>query len=102
MTEPKRTSKRQRPSFNGQAADPIGDSGSAWATSSWPSSKVGMRKVSELVPYARNARTHSSDQVTQIARLIQEFGWTTPILIRAETSAVIAVNRPGFVGGSNS
>lgn len=90
MTAPKRTSKRQRRSFNGQAADPIAASGSAWTTSSWPSSKVGMRKVSELVPYARNARTHSSHQVTQIARLIQEFGWTTPILIRAETSAVIA------------
>ncbi|NYW24480.1 DNA methylase, partial [Escherichia coli] len=32
--------------------------------------------VDSLVPYARNARTHSPEQIDQIARSIQEFGWT--------------------------
>lgn len=37
--------------------------------------------VDSLVPYARNARTHSPEQIDQIARSIQEFGWTNPILV---------------------
>lgn len=49
-----------------------------------------MRLVADLVPYARNARTHSGEQVDQIARLIREFGWTTPVLVRSETDGVIA------------
>jgi ParB-like chromosome segregation protein Spo0J len=40
-----------------------------------------MIPVSELVPYARNARTHSPEQVDQIAASIREFGWTVPIII---------------------
>jgi DNA modification methylase len=36
--------------------------------------------VDRLIPYARNARTHSDDQVAQIAASIAEFGWTNPIL----------------------
>ena len=55
----------------------------------WPTSRMRMRKVSELVPYARNARTHSSEQIDQIGRSILEFGWTNPCLIRAETDGVI-------------
>jgi ParB-like chromosome segregation protein Spo0J len=47
------------------------------------------RKVSELVPYARNARTHSDAQVRQIAASIEEWGWTNPILID-EDSGIIA------------
>jgi ParB-like chromosome segregation protein Spo0J len=34
-----------------------------------------------LIPYARNARTHSDEQVAQIAASIKEWGWTTPILV---------------------
>ena len=37
--------------------------------------------MADLVPYARNARTHSDAQVAQIAASIQEWGWTTPVLI---------------------
>ncbi len=37
--------------------------------------------VSSLVPYARNARTHSEEQVAQIASSMKEFGWTNPVLI---------------------
>lgn len=36
--------------------------------------------VDGLIPYARNARTHSDEQVAQIAASIAEFGWTNPIL----------------------
>lgn len=36
--------------------------------------------VEGLLPYARNARTHSDEQVAQIAASIAEFGWTNPIL----------------------
>jgi len=44
-------------------------------------SEVPTRKVAELVPYARNSRTHSEDQVAQIAASIREFGFTNPVLI---------------------
>ena len=40
--------------------------------------------VEKLIPYARNARTHSDDQVAQIAASIAEFGWTSPILAGAD------------------
>ena len=36
--------------------------------------------IDSLIPYARNARTHSPEQVAQIAALIAEFGFTNPIL----------------------
>ena len=36
--------------------------------------------VEKLIPFARNARTHSDEQVAQIAASIAEFGWTSPIL----------------------
>lgn len=55
----------------------------------WPADKVERRKVSELVPYARNARTHSDAQVRQIAASIEEWGWTNPILVD-EKSGIIA------------
>lgn len=42
--------------------------------------KVQQRKVAELIPFARNSRTHSEAQVAQIAASIREFGWTNPIL----------------------
>ena len=36
--------------------------------------------IDRLIPYARNARTHSDEQVAQVAASIIEFGWTNPIL----------------------
>jgi DNA modification methylase len=38
------------------------------------------RKVEDLVPYARNARVHPTDQIELIAASIREFGFTNPIL----------------------
>ena len=51
--------------------------------------KITYRATSSLTPYARNARTHSAEQVAQIARSIQEFGWTNPILVD-EAGGIIA------------
>ena len=42
---------------------------------------IEQRPVGALVPFANNARTHSTSQVNQIAASIEEFGWTNPILI---------------------
>ena len=42
-----------------------------------------MLECAALVPYARNSRTHSKEQIAQIARSIQEFGFTNPVLIDA-------------------
>lgn len=47
----------------------------------WPANKIEMRNVSELVPYANNSRTHSPQQVGQIAASINEWGWTMPVLV---------------------
>lgn len=47
----------------------------------WPADKVARRKVAALIPYARNSRTHSDEQVGQIAASIKEFGWTVPVLV---------------------
>ena len=43
--------------------------------------QIEMMDAAKLVPYARNARTHSEDQIAQIAASIAEFGFTNPILI---------------------
>lgn len=37
--------------------------------------------VADLIPYARNSRTHNEEQITQIMASIKEFGFTNPILI---------------------
>lgn len=44
--------------------------------------------VEELIPYARNARTHSSAQITQIAASIKEFGFLAPVVI-AEDNTIL-------------
>lgn len=36
--------------------------------------------IDKLIPYARNARTHTEEQIAQVAASIVEFGWTNPIL----------------------
>ena len=50
---------------------------------------VKYRPLSALIPYARNARTHSDAQVAQIAASIREFGWTQPVLVDG-TNGIIA------------
>ncbi len=55
----------------------------------WPADSVSRRPVADLIPYARNARTHSDEQVAQIAASIREWGWTVPVLID-EAGGIIA------------
>ena len=50
----------------------------------WPADRVERRPIIDLIPYARNARTHSEEQVAQIAASMCEWGWTNPILIDAD------------------
>lgn len=59
------------------------------SVANWPADAVERRPVSGLVPYARNARTHSEGQVQEIARSIEEFGWTMPVLVD-EIGGIIA------------
>ena len=53
----------------------------------WLADKIEQWPTSKLLPYARNARTHSEEQVAQIAASIAEFGFTNPIL--AGTDGII-------------
>ena len=59
----------------------------------WPADKVERRAVASLVPYARNARTHSPEQVDQIAASIREWGWTVPILVDEEGGLIAGHGR---------
>jgi len=54
-----------------------------------PADKVERWAIDRLVPYARNARTHSDEQISQIAASIKEWGWTTPVLVD-EQGGIIA------------
>jgi DNA modification methylase len=55
----------------------------------WPADHVERWPLCRLTPYARNARTHSDAQVTQIAASIREWGWTVPVLVN-EDGTIIA------------
>jgi len=43
--------------------------------------KIVQKPVDKLIPYINNSRTHSDEQIAQIAASIKEFGWTNPILV---------------------
>lgn len=46
--------------------------------------RIEVWPVEKLVPYERNARTHSDEQVAQIVKSIEQFGFTNPILVDGE------------------
>ena len=54
-----------------------------------PADKVEQWPIEKLVPYAKNSRTHSDEQVAQIAASIKEWGFTSAILVD-EDGAIIA------------
>ena len=54
---------------------------------------VSMARVEDLVPYARNARTHSDGQVAQIAASIREYGWTNPVLVDGNRGVIAGHGR---------
>jgi len=47
----------------------------------WPAQSVELWPIEKITPYARNSRTHSDEQVAQIAASIREWGWTNSILV---------------------
>jgi ParB family chromosome partitioning protein len=55
--------------------------------------KLEWRNIGEIIPYARNSRTHSEEQVAQIAASIKEFGWTNPVLIDEENGIIAGHGR---------
>jgi DNA modification methylase len=55
--------------------------------------QIKEKLVSELIPYVKNSRTHSDEQVAQIAASIKEFGWTNPILIDGKNGIIAGHGR---------
>ena len=55
--------------------------------------QIEYRQVKDLLPYARNSRTHSDEQVAQIAASVREFGWTNPVLIDGENGIIAGHGR---------
>ena len=49
--------------------------------------------ISVLIPYARNARTHSDEQIAQIAGSIKEFGFNNPVLIDKDNGVIAGHGR---------
>lgn len=55
--------------------------------------KIEYKKIDDLVPYINNSRTHSAEQVQQIASSIKEFGWTNPLLLDGENGIIAGHGR---------
>jgi len=55
--------------------------------------KIVYRKVGDLVPYAKNSRTHSDKQIAQIAASIRHFGFVNPILIGTDNTIIAGHGR---------
>ena len=55
--------------------------------------KITQKKVTELIPYVKNSRTHSDEQIAQIAASIKEFGWTNPILVDGSNGIIAGHGR---------
>ena len=54
---------------------------------------IEMRSTDSLIPYARNSRTHSKEQVSQIAASIKEFGFNAPIAIDSDGGIIAGHGR---------
>jgi ParB-like chromosome segregation protein Spo0J len=52
-----------------------------------------MRPIADLVPYGKNARTHSDAQIAEIAGSIQAFGFNAPVLINAKGGIIAGHGR---------
>ena len=55
--------------------------------------QIHSRPVDGLIPYARNSRTHTDEQVAQIAASIREFGWTNPVLLDGDNGIIAGHGR---------
>tara|TARA_Y100001973_G_C5184588_1_gene326984 strand:+ start:371 stop:1630 length:1260 start_codon:yes stop_codon:yes gene_type:complete len=55
--------------------------------------EIEMRSTKDLIPYVRNTRTHSEEQVGQIAASIKEFGFTNPVLVDQDNMIIAGHGR---------
>ena len=55
--------------------------------------KIQYKPIKDLIPYAKNSRTHNDVQVAQIAASIKEFGWTNPVLLDGENGIIAGHGR---------
>lgn len=55
--------------------------------------KIQYKPIQDLIPYARNSRTHNDAQIAQIAASIKEFGWTNPVLLDGENGIIAGHGR---------
>lgn len=55
--------------------------------------KIQYKPITDLIPYARNSRTHNDAQIAQIAASIKEFGWTNPVLLDGENGIIAGHGR---------
>ena len=55
--------------------------------------KLEMVKVSELIPYVNNARTHSQEQVNKLMSALREFGFVNPVIIDADKNVIAGHGR---------
>ena len=55
--------------------------------------QITYKPINDLIPYARNSRTHSDAQMAQIAARTREFGWTNPILLDGENGIIAGHGR---------
>ena len=55
--------------------------------------KIQQKPIKDLIPYINNSRTHSDEQVAQIAASIKEFGWTNPILVDGDNGIIAGHGR---------
>jgi len=75
---------------------------SAPGAGNWPADKVERRPIDSLVPHVNNARTHSDQQIDQLAASMREWGWTSPVLVDEDGTIiaghgrVLAARRLGF------
>ena len=53
--------------------------------------KIEYKDINDLIPYVNNTRTHSEEQINQIASSIKEFGFTNPVLIDKNDSFLMNI-----------
>lgn len=55
--------------------------------------KIVYKNIDDLIPYINNSRTHSDDQINQIASSIKEFGFTNPVLLDGDNGIIAGHGR---------
>jgi ParB-like chromosome segregation protein Spo0J len=59
----------------------------------WLAEQVEQRRLEQLIPNARNARTHSEQQVLELAASLEKFGWVLPLVVDEEDLLLVGHGR---------